>query len=329
MRDFRLNGLVAAPHSPFDAEGSLYLDVVEDQAALLAESGVTGAFICGTTGEGLSMTTDERKALAERWVSVASRRLNVIVHVGHTCQRDAIELARHAGKIGAAAVGTLPPFFFKPQTAADAVEFCRPIAAAAPELPFYYYNMPSMTGVHVSMVELLGIAGNQIPNFRGIKFTHGDLMEFQRCRAFSGGAFDIAWGVDEMLLGALAVGTDAAVGSTYNYAAPLYLRMIAAFRGGDLETAQELGRQVTELVAILLKHGVLRTGKAAMSLVGIDCGPPRAPIAPLTREEWSVVRAAYERVGFFEMWNGRARQHATPALAASPTNVTAATRAAR
>jgi N-acetylneuraminate lyase len=319
MKDFRLSGLIAAPHTPFDAEGSLYVDVVEDQAALLAESGVTGAFICGTTGEGLSMTTDERKALAERWVGVASRRLKVIVHVGHTSQRDAIELARHAGQIGAAAVGALPPFFFKPTTAAQVVEFCRPVAAAAPELPFYYYNIPSMTGVNVSMVELLQIAAERIPNFRGIKFTHGDMMEFQRCRALNGGEFDIAWGVDEMLLGALAVGTDAAVGSTYNYAAPLYLRMINAFRAGDLETAQELGRQVTDLVAILLKHGVLRTGKAAMSLVGIDCGPPRPPVAPLTREEWAAIRTAYERVGFFEMWNGRARRDAsapTPAAAA-------------
>jgi len=315
MRDFRLSGLVAAPHTPFDAEGSVYLDVVEDQAALLAESGVSGAFVCGTTGEGPSMTTDERKAVAQQWVNVASRRLKVIVHVGHTCQRDAIELARHAGQIGATAISALPPFFFKPTTAAQAVEFCRPIAAAAPELPFYYYNIPSMTGVSVSMVHLLELAAERIPNFRGIKFTHGDMMEFQRCRAVNNGEFDIAWGVDELLLGALAVGTDAAVGSTYNYAAPLYLRMIEAFRAGDLETAQELGRQVTDIVAVLLKHGVLRTGKATMSLVGIDCGPPRSPVSPVTREEWAEIRAAYERIGFFEMWNGRARRTATPALA--------------
>jgi N-acetylneuraminate lyase len=316
MTDFRLNGLVAAPYTPFDADGSLYLDVVEEQAALLAESGVGGAFICGTTGEGLSMTSGERKDVARQWVTVAGKRLKVIVHVGHTSQREAMELARHAGQLGAAAVAALPPFFFKPTTAAQVVEFCRPVAAAAPELPFYYYNIPSMTGVNVSMVELLQIAAERIPNFRGIKFTHGDMMEFQRCRAINGGEFDIAWGVDEMLLGALAVGTDAAVGSTYNYAAPLYLRMIDSFRSGDLETAQELGRQVTELVAVLLKHGVLRTGKATMALIGIDCGPPRSPVAPVTRDEWATIRGAYERMGFFEMWNGRARRNAAPATAA-------------
>ncbi|MGB7160232.1 MAG: dihydrodipicolinate synthase family protein [Tepidisphaeraceae bacterium] len=322
MADFRLSGLIAAPYTPFNAEGDLYLDVVEEQAALLAESGVSGAFICGTTGEGLSLTSHERMEVARQWMSAGGRKLKVIVHVGHTSQREAIALARHAGQIGAAAVAALPPFFFKPTTAAQVVEFCRPIAAAAADLPFYYYNIPSMTGVSVSMVELLELASKRIPNFRGIKFTHGDMMEFQRCRALNDGEFDIAWGVDEMLLGALAIGTDAAVGSTYNYAAPLYLRMIEAFRAGDLETAQEIGRQVAEMVAVLLKHGVLRTGKATMSLVGIDCGPPRSPVAPVTREEWTAIRAAYEKIAFFEMWNGRARRSAVPALAAPASGLT-------
>jgi len=317
LKDFRLSGLVAAPHTPFDMDGSLYLDVIEEQAALLADSGVSGAFVCGTTGEGLSLTTEERKSVARQWVNVARGRLKVIVHVGHASQREAIELARHAGQIGATAVSALAPFFFKPATAAQLVDSCRPIAAAAPELPFYFYNIPSMTGVSISMVQFLELAAERIPTFRGIKFTHGDMMEFQRCRAVNDGAFDIAWGVDEMLLGALAVGTDAAVGSTYNYAAPLYLRMIDAFRAGDLSTAQSLGRQVTDMVAILLKHGVLRTGKATMSLVGIECGPPRSPVPPLTREEWVEIRDAYERIGFFELWNGRARRTATPALAST------------
>src|SRR5690349_8218620 len=95
VKEFRLSGLVAAPHTPFDAEGSLYLDVIEEQAALLADSGVSGAFVCGTTGEGLSLTAEERKAVARQWVNVARGRLKVIVHVGHASQREAIDLARH------------------------------------------------------------------------------------------------------------------------------------------------------------------------------------------------------------------------------------------
>ena len=92
--------------------------------------------------------------------------------------------------------------------------------------------------------------------------------------------------------------------STYNYAAPLYTRMIAAFRRGDMATAGECSRNAASLVAVLLKHGVLRTGKASMAMIGIDCGPTRPPVVPLGAEEAAVVRRECESIGFFEWARG-------------------------
>src|SRR6476661_1928761 len=113
MRRFKLGGLIAAPYTPFDGRGEVKLNVVERQADALVASGVSGAFVCGTTGEGLSMTTAERMEVAERWVEVCNgSALKVIVHVGHNCQRDAMALARHAADIGAAAIAAMPPSFF-------------------------------------------------------------------------------------------------------------------------------------------------------------------------------------------------------------------------
>jgi N-acetylneuraminate lyase len=306
MNRFELGGLVAAPYTPFRADGSVDLTVIEQQVQSLVDAGVSGAFICGTTGEGLSMTTAERMSVAQRWVEVArASALNVIVHVGHNCQRDAILLATHAAKIGASAIGALPPFFFKPTSVEQLVDFLCPVAAAAAPLPFYYYHIPSMTGVNIAMADLLQVAPERISSFRGIKFTHGDMMDYQRCKKFADGQYDIAWGVDEMLLGALAVGATAAVGSTYNYAAPLYLRMISAYRRNDIETARKLAATSVDMIAILLKHGVLRTGKATMAMLGIDCGPTRSPVPPLSNEEIDTVRRAYERIGFFDFATGR------------------------
>ena len=299
VADFRLNGLIAAPYTPFNASGDLNLATIEKQCAALIGTGVTGAFVCGTTGEGLSLTQDERMNVARRWVDVAGGKLKVIVHVGHNSQRDAMALARHARQIGADAVAALPPFFFKPGTIDHVVEFMRPVAAAAGDLPFFYYHIPSMTGAAFSMVDLLQVGAERIPTLRGIKFTHGDLMDYLRCRQLADGEFEIAWGVDEMLLGALSVGATSAVGSTYNYAADLYLRMIAAHRAGDLETARQCAAKSADMVAVLLKHGVLRTGKATMAMIGIDCGPTRSPVAPLTPDEIVAVRRSYERIAFF------------------------------
>lgn len=295
--DFQLGGLIAAPYTPFDSNGDLKLGAIEAYADSLVRSGVKGVFICGTTGEGPSLTTDERMQVAQRWIDVARGKLKVVVHVGHCGQRDAIALAKHAKQTGAQAIGMLPPFFFKPANPQEAVWFCAPVAAAG-ELPFYYYHIPSMSGVAIGMVPLMELASQQIPNFRGIKFTHGDMMEFQRCRAFAGGKYEIAWGFDEMLLGAVAVGATAAVGSTYNYAAPFYLKMIDAFRANRLDEARKLSQQTIEIIAqTLFRFGTLRTGKAIMSLIGVDCGPTRPPIRPLDPEELVQVRKTCSELG--------------------------------
>jgi N-acetylneuraminate lyase len=300
MHAFRLNGLIAAPYTPFTASGDLHLPTVEKQCLSLMSASVKGAFVCGTTGEGMSLTLDERMQVAQRWVDVAGGKLKVIVHVGHNCQRDAIALARHARQIGADAIAALPPFFFKPAGVDQVVEFMRPVAAAGGELPFFYYHIPSLTGVAISMVDLLQVGAERIPNLRGIKFTHGDLMDYLRCLQVGDGEFEIAWGVDEMLLGALAIGATSAVGSTYNYAAALYTKMIAAHQAGDVETARQCAAQSADMIAVLLKHGVLRTGKATMAMIGIDCGPTRSPVSPLNPEEIAAVHRTYDRIGFFD-----------------------------
>jgi N-acetylneuraminate lyase len=300
MKDFELGGLVAAPFTPFTKDGELNLGVIEKMAERLVATGVKGAFVCGTTGEGLSMTCEQRMRVAERWAEVCrGGGLKLIVHVGHNSQGDAVALAEHAQRVGTDAVSALPPFFYKPGRVEQVVGFLRPVAAAAPGLPFYFYHIPSMTGVALSMHELLRSASH-IPNFRGIKFTHGDLMEFERCRRFEGGRYEIAWGIDEMLLGALAVGATSAVGSTYNYAAPNYVRMIDAFQAGDVATARQCAARSVDLVAILLKFGGLRTGKAIMAISGIDCGPTLSPVEALNAEETAAVRKALEEIGYFE-----------------------------
>ena len=280
-----VTGLIAAPHTPLTTEGAVDFDVLPRQIDALSKQGLSGVFVNGTTGEGLSLASSERKQILGRWMELAPSTLRIIAHVGHHSIAEATELARHAASSGVYGISTMGPSFFKPACAEQLVDFCKPIAAAAPEVAFYYYHIPSMSGVTVPMPEFLKLAASEIPNLAGIKYTHSDLFEFQQCRAAQDGKFDILWGVDEALLGALAVGATGAVGSTYNYAAPIYLRMIEAFGRGDLPTARECSLSSVQLVELLIKYGVLAAGKALMSLHGADCGPPRPPLAPLSAED--------------------------------------------
>jgi N-acetylneuraminate lyase len=267
-------------------DGSLNLDAIRKQADRLLADGVTGAFICGSTGEGHSLTTHERQRVAQAWrQAIGQAPLKLIVHAGHNSLEDAKQLVSHARSIGADAVAVMAPCYYKPATVEDLIGFCQPIAAECESLPFYFYDIPALTGVSVSMLEFLRKSDGRIPNLAGIKFTSTNLMSLQECLEFEDGRFNILFGCDEMLLSALALGAPGAVGSTYNYCAPLYSDIIAAYQAGDLVRAQALQMKSVKLVQVLLQYGVLAGGKAAMSLVGVNCGPVRPPVRRLTEEQ--------------------------------------------
>ena len=225
MKDLRLTGLIAAPFTPFNADFSLNLNAVPLIARHLARQKVTGAFVGGTTGEWASLTQPERRSLAEAWRQATDSKLKLIVHVGHNCLADSRALAAHAENLGADAIAAIMTSFFRPATLERTVEYCRRIAQAAPRIPFYYYHMPDMTGVNFKMTDFLPAARKAIPTFRGIKFTHSDLMDYGLTLAAADG-HDVLFGRDEILLAGLAAGAQGAVGSTYNYCARLHYRLI-------------------------------------------------------------------------------------------------------
>lgn len=301
MNPHRIQGLVAATHTPFHADGSLNLSVVEKQAAHLLATGVGHAFIGGTTGESSSLSLEERRALAARWFEVTrGSALKVIVHVGANCLADACSLAAQAQELGAVAVSALAPSYFKPGSVSTLVASMAQVAAAAPELPFYYYEIPAMTGLALSPSDFLAQAAECIPNLAGIKFTSSNLMEYQLCRASHGGRFDIPFGFDEMLLAALALGATGAVGSSFNFAAPIYLRVIAAFQRGDLPAAREEQMKSVRIIQALASRGYMGAAKAVMAMLGVEVGPPRLPCAALDADQTKALRSELEQMGFFE-----------------------------
>ncbi|EEG86342.1 dihydrodipicolinate synthetase family [Proteus penneri ATCC 35198] len=221
----KLSGLIAAPHTPFATDGSVNYPVIDEIAKHLITSGVTGAYVLGTTGEGIHCSVEERKKVAERWVKASQGKLDLIIHTGALSIADTLELARHAETLDIKATSVIGPCFFKPGNVDDLVEYCRLAAASAPSKGFYYYHS-TMSGLSIDMEKFLQVAGKVIPNLSGMKFNSPDMYEFQRCLRVDGGKYDVPFGVDEFIPAGLACGALSAVGSTYNYAAPLYLEII-------------------------------------------------------------------------------------------------------
>src|SRR6185436_14889695 len=193
-----LHGLVAAAHSPFFEDGSLNLAAVEKQAAHFLQNNVATIFICGSTGECHSLSLEERRALAARWFEAArGTSLKIVVHVGSNCLADARALAAQAQALGAIAISALAPSYFKPRSLDTLIACCADIANAAPETPFYFYDIPAFTGVSFPMAEFLACAPERIPTLAGLKFTNPDLMAYQFCRRADEGRWDVPFGVDE------------------------------------------------------------------------------------------------------------------------------------
>ena len=297
----QLTGLVAATHTPFKADGSLNLAVIPKQAEHLLRTGVDSVFVGGTTGESSSLTVEERRQLAQRWMEVvAGAGMKVVVHVGSNCVADSKALAAQAGELGVTAIATLAPSYFKPRTLGLLIDCCAEIAGAAPRTPFYFYDIPTFTGVQFSMPDFLAQAATRIPTLVGLKFTNADLMSFQLCRKVNRGRFDILWGLDEVLLAAVSLGAAGAVGSSYNFAAPIYRRLIQAAAAGDFAAAREEQFRSVQMIQLLAGYGYMAAAKATMKMLGVDVGPARLPNGNLTAEQLATLRKDLKKLGFFD-----------------------------
>ncbi|WP_316821840.1 dihydrodipicolinate synthase family protein [Pedobacter gandavensis] len=295
-----LQGLIAAPFTPMDENGQLNVSLIPSYYQFLKSNKVTGAFICGSTGEGVSLTNAEKKEVAQAWADCTrgDNDFKVMMFLGGTSVADCKDLARFSKEIGLYAISFTAPFYFKPANVEVLAAMCAEIAAVAPDMPFYYYHIPVLTGVGFAMYDLLQAIDGKIPNFAGVKYTHEDFMDFLSCIHFQNGKYDMLWGRDENMLSALVLGTKGAVGSTFNYAAPLYYDMIDAFEKNDLKKAQLLQQTSIDMIRLLGKYGGIATGKAYLKLVGVDCGEFRLPVKNMTAAEFENFKQDVAAVGF-------------------------------
>lgn len=291
---------MAAPFTPMDKDGELNLSLVPQYYRMLKANGVTGAFICGSTGEGVSLSFEEKIRVAAAWMNAkkGDDGFTVMLLLGGTCLKDCIALAQQAERIGIDAISFTSPFYFKPASVGQLAECCKEIADTVPNLPFYYYHIPVLNGCSFSMISLLKKIGSSIPNFAGVKYTHEDFMDFLSCVHYAEGKYDMLWGRDENMLAALAVGAKGAVGSTFNYAAPLYYKLIKSFEENNLPDARKYQQQSIDMIELLGKYGGIATGKAYMKLMGIDCGGFRLPVTNMSADKFKEFETEAKSVGF-------------------------------
>lgn len=301
----KIIGLIDAPFTPFYANGDVNLEPIEAYAKMLQKNGLKGVFINGSSGEGYMLTTEERMLLAERWVAVAPKDFKIIVHVGSCCLRESRRLAEHAQKLGVLGIGSMAPPFPHIGRIEELVKYCEEIASAAPELPFYYYHIPAFNGAYLPMLDLLKAVDGRIPNFAGIKYTFESLYEYNQCRLYKNGKYDMLHGQDETILPSLAQGgAQGGIGGTTNYNGKELVGIIEAWKNGDIEIAREKQNFAQEVINVICHYrGNIVGGKRIMKLMGFDLGPNRTPFRNMTDEEEQAMKKELEAINFFERCN--------------------------
>ena len=301
----KIKGLIDAPFTPFYANGEVNLEPIERYANMLKKNGLQGVFINGSSGEGYMLTEDERMKLAEAWVKAAPEGFKVIVHVGSTCVNSSRRLAEHAQTIGAFGIGAMATPFPKIGRIEELVKYCEEIASGAPNLPFYYYHIPAFNGAFLSMVELLKAVDGRIPNFAGIKYTYESLYEYNQCRLYANGKFDMLHGQDETILPCLAMGgAQGGIGGTTNYNGKCLTGILKAWEEGNIEEARQLQTFAQEVINVICHYrGNIVGGKRIMKLIGLDLGPNRTPFQNITDEEEKALKAELDAIDFFNKCN--------------------------
>ena len=293
-----ISGLIPAVHTPLDVSGELNLDAVELQAQRCVDTGCKRVYVAGTTGECHSLSPDERLALFQRWGDVVQgTELSLICHVGDNSMPVAKALAAKSLEAGADAIASMAPCFFRPASMDLLIPYLQEICSAAPELPFYFYDIPVMTHVELSMIELLERAKTELPSLAGLKFTNGNLMDLQSLLRVDPDRYNILFGFDEMLSAAWLYGVRGAVGSTYNHFAKLYNAIADSVESGDTAKTQELQNLSVNIIRAFQKPGFAAASKEAMAFLGVDCGTVRLPLRPLTDSQRTELQQSLESLG--------------------------------
>jgi N-acetylneuraminate lyase len=289
-----LKGILPATVTPFDADGRFVPHAFERLLERLYGAGVHGIYVCGTTGEGLLQDIAQRQAIVETAVACTPRDRRVVVHVGASSLEDACALASHAARAGAHAISSLPPLSAQ-FSFAEVLRYYEVLARRS-DLPLVVYYFPDVSKAIGTVDQLDEVCS--LPNVVGVKFTDFDLYRMSAVARPGRALFN---GRDEVLAAGLLMGADGGIGSFYNLAPDLFVRLYDAAVAGRWDEARALQQRINVLIRITLEFPLFPAVKQMLAWSGVDCGVCLPPRAPLTDDQQRDLRTRLQENGFQDL----------------------------
>ena len=280
QREYAARRIYSALEIPMNGDESVNHENLRRLVEYELYEGVEGFYCSGSSGEGLLLTLKERKEVLETVVDQVNGRVPVIPQIGTIRTRDVIELAEHAAGLGLQMASMIPPYYYK-FSMEEITGYYRDVLEAVPELGIIVYNIPQFTGIEFdkeNAFELLSM-----PGIVGVKHTSHNLYSLERMKA----AFPdliLFNGFDEQFAGSLAMGADAAIGTTVNVFAPLFRKVRSLMEAGDMAGALGCQKEINRRVEIMCRYGIFNAVKYILTKRGIDCGTCRKPFGKLGEE---------------------------------------------
>jgi len=290
------SGIFPALLTPLTSDARVDTAALGELIQFVLSHGVDGLYLCGSTGEGLLLTEQERQQVTETAIRQVAGRVPVIVHVGAISTASAERLAHHARAAGADAVAAVPPFYYAVGRQGIEAHYRR--IAQAGGLPLYFYNIPAATQVSAGAELVRALFEDGV--IRGLKYTSYDQLNLREIIETCGPELNVFSGPDEMVLPFLTMGVHGAIGTTYNCLPQTVVALYAAWRAGDMDKAQRLQYQIDRFILVLRQFSIVPAVKAVMEMLGVDCGPPCAPLMPLTGQERERLAHELQQIGFFD-----------------------------
>ena len=288
----KLHGMYPALVTPFEANGSLDEAALRRLVTYHVDAGTDGLFLCGSLGTGPAMSTEERKRVAAIAMESAAGRLGIIVHVGSLNPFEAVELSRHAERLGADAVASIPPFYYRVGWPVVRAHYDRLLDAT--RLPVWAYNQPLHTFVEFTIDQIVELAERGV---RGYKDGGLSYYAFQQVlRRVDRERFTVFTAVPSLLFAALADGADGFIGGPNNVVPQFYNAMYAAAQDGRWDRAVMLERHAGEVFRLCGGPGNVALWQALVTELGVEAGQTRFPQAPITEEVRATARANAPRL---------------------------------
>ena len=283
----KIHGIIPAMVTPLNKSGEINETALRRLVDFLIDGGVHGLFANGSQGEFWAFSFEEKRRVLEIVVEQTAERVPVYAGTGAITTREAAALTKDAQDVGVDAVSVITPFFIVP-TPDELYGYYRDVAKAT-SLPVLLYGNPGRTNVPLppDLVRRL----SEIDNIVGIKDSSGDLSLVLEYVRLTDKSFAVLLGRDTLICSGILGGAKGSIAATGNVAPALIVSIYDKVQAGDLDGARQAQKELAPLRNAFTWGSFPVVIKEALDLMGLEGGPARAPIGPVSDEKRQALKA--------------------------------------